>query len=122
LDAGYTPLLTPPALSDDSLPINVDGDRAAAKTAAALGAADLVVLSNVRGLLADKSDPASRIDRLKASDLQSAIAAYAEGRMKIKLLAAAEALQSGVQRVCIGGAKSAAPIRGALAGDATVIE
>src|SRR5690606_34372869 len=33
LAAGYLPILTPPALSDEGVAINVDGDRAAAATA-----------------------------------------------------------------------------------------
>jgi acetylglutamate/LysW-gamma-L-alpha-aminoadipate kinase len=55
LTAGYTPVLCPPALSDQGELINVDGDRAAAATAVALGAATLVILSNVTGRLARRA-------------------------------------------------------------------
>src|SRR5436189_234708 len=51
LEAGYTPVVSPPAISTGNEPINVDADRAAARTAAALCASSLLLLSNVRGLL-----------------------------------------------------------------------
>jgi len=121
LDRGMTPVLTPPALSDDGLAINVDGDRAAAKTAAAVSADTLVILSNVPGLLANREDLTSRIARIDAAELDQAANTYAQGRMRIKLLAAGEALRSGVSRVAIGGALGPRPIQRALEGDATMI-
>ena len=51
LESGLLPVLTPPAASTEGEAINVDGDRAAALTAAALGAHTLVILSDVPGLL-----------------------------------------------------------------------
>jgi len=59
LDAGRVPVLTPPAGTPEGVAINVDADRAAAATAAALGADELLLLSNVRGLLRDPADPGS---------------------------------------------------------------
>jgi len=38
LDAGYTPVVSPPAIAEDGGIVNVDADRAAAAVAAALGA------------------------------------------------------------------------------------
>ncbi len=43
--------VVPPLASSADGPLNVDGDRAAAAVAGAIGATDLVILSNVRGLL-----------------------------------------------------------------------
>jgi len=45
----------------------------------------------------------------------------AQGRMKKKVLGAAEALSGGVARVILGDARSAQPISRALAGQGTVI-
>jgi [amino group carrier protein]-L-2-aminoadipate 6-kinase len=120
LGAGHLPVVTPPAASFDGVAINVDGDRAAAAIAAALGATDLVILSNVPGLLGDLSDEASLVPALARSGIDAAIA-HAGGRMKKKLLGAAEAIDGGVGRVVLGDARIAAPISAALAGRGTVI-
>jgi acetylglutamate/LysW-gamma-L-alpha-aminoadipate kinase len=121
LDAGYTPVLSPPAISTNSEPINVDADRAAAKTAAALGARDLLLLTNVPGLLSRFPEEDSLVARLSRSELESA-QALAQGRMKKKVLGAGEALAGGVRRVVIGDARVEEPISVALAGAGTVVE
>lgn len=122
LGAGYFPVLTPPAVSFEGEAINVDGDRAAAATAAALGAQQLVVLSNVPGVLGSFPDEASLISRISRGELEDAAQRYAEGRMRIKLLAAGEALEAGVRQVIIGDSRREHPIREALEGCGTVIE
>ena len=53
-----SPVVPPYAASADGL-LNVDGDRASAAIAGALGAAELVILSNVRGLYRSFPDEAS---------------------------------------------------------------
>lgn len=117
---GYRPVLTLPALAADGVAVNVDGDRAAAAVAAALGAEDLVILSNVPGLLRDVGDPASLIPRIAKADLASG-QSVALDRMKKKLLGAEEALAGGVSRVVLGSANRATPVQDALAGHGTVI-
>jgi len=121
LDDGYLPVLTPPALSDDGQAINVDGDRAAAATAAALGAADLLILSNVAGVLRHYPDETTLMRTIPCQGLDDVAETAAEGRMRIKLLGAREALEGGVERVVIGDARRDGPIRAALAGQGTVI-
>ena len=119
LENGYAPVLTLPALTPEGDAVNVDGDRAAAAVAAAMGAEALVILSNVPGLLRDPDDPATLVPRLAAQDLASD--AYARGRMKKKLLGASEALAGGVERVILAGTSGKTPVRDALAGMGTVI-
>lgn len=121
VDAGYAPVIAPPAASTSGEAINVDGDRAAAMMAGFLGADELVILSNVPGLLRSFPDEATLIPRLKAAGLEEAIG-FAEGRMKKKVLGASEAFQGGVKRVVFADARIAEPIRNALAGNGTVIE
>jgi [amino group carrier protein]-L-2-aminoadipate 6-kinase len=120
LRAGHLPVVTPPASSFAGVAINVDGDRAAAAIAAALGATDLVILSNVPGLLADVDDASSLIPSVPRASVEATIPG-AGGRMKKKLLGAAEAIDGGVARVVLGDARIASPIRAALAGRGTVI-
>jgi [amino group carrier protein]-L-2-aminoadipate 6-kinase len=121
LDNGYRPVLTLPALANDGSAVNVDGDRSAAAVAAALGAHDLLILSNVPGLLRDVNDPTSLIPRIAKADLQSG-QDVALDRMKKKLLGAEEALAGGVRRVVLGSANRATPVQDALAGQGTVLE
>jgi [amino group carrier protein]-L-2-aminoadipate 6-kinase len=101
LDAGYTPVIAPLALSQDGERLNVDGDRAASAVAAALNADALVIITNVPGLLANPEDQATLIRTVPADRLADYME-YARGRMRKKLLGAQEALQHGVPRVCIG--------------------
>jgi acetylglutamate/LysW-gamma-L-alpha-aminoadipate kinase len=119
LDAGRVPVLTPPAITPDGVAVNVDADRAAAATAVALGADELLLLSNVAGVLRDPTDTASLI--ANPSDPEE-LAGAARGRMKNKVLAAQEACAGGVARVVIGSAVTPDAIARARAGAGTVLE
>ena len=120
LENGYLPVVTPPAISTESEAINVDGDRAAAKIAAALDADKLVILSNVPGLLRDFPDESTLIERIDPARAQESME-HAQGRMRIKVLGAMEAIEEGVGQVVFGDARIEAPVRAALAGKGTVI-
>ncbi len=120
LEGGHVPVISPPAISYEGVAMNVDGDRAAAAIASALGADHLLLLSNVPGLLRDFPDEASLVGSLTHDELDGAMA-LAHGRMKKKLLGAGEALAGGVSRVVIGDARVPRPISRALAGAGTVI-
>lgn len=120
MSLGRVPVLTPPAITPEGVAINVDADRAAAATAAALGADELLLLSNVPGLLRDPADPGSLIESVTPDTLELARTA-AKGRMKNKVLAAEEALDAGVPRVVIASAGGEHPIRSARSGRGTVL-
>jgi len=120
LAAGYTPVIAPLALGTAAERLNVDGDRAAAVLAGALGARALIILSNVPGLLANFPDESSLVRRVEPSRLDAA-ESLAQGRMKKKLLAAREALVRGVPAVILADSRRPNPVRAALAGEGTVI-
>lgn len=120
LDAGYLPVLTPPAISFEGEAINVDGDRAAAALAVALGAPSLLLLSNVPGLLHSFPDEASLVRSVNAKNMEE-VMPLALGRMKKKLLGAAEAIAGGVERVVLGDARISEPVSRALTGVGTVV-
>ena len=68
LDAGYTPVIAPLAISYEGDAVNVDADRAAAMVAGAVKAEQLIILSNVPGLLRqfpDESTLITHIDKAK---------------------------------------------------------
>lgn len=112
LNAGYTPVIAPLALSYEGERLNVDGDRAAAAIASALHADALVILTNVPGLLTDTQDTTSVIRTIPADQLADFMR-YAQGRMRKKLLGAQEALQGSVPQVYIGCGSLLAVLNGA---------
>jgi len=118
--AGCVPVVSPLAISVAGEPLNVDADLCAAAIAGAFRARRLVILSNVPGLLEDPADPRSLIRSITAQSLAS-YQRYAVGRMKKKILAAAEALESGVEEVIIGDARVDDPVTQAVNGGGTVI-
>ena len=115
LEGHGLPVLPPLAVSDDGDCLNVDGDRAAASVASALGADALVILTNVPGLLRSVDDPASLVREASVAEAE----ALAQGRMKKKALAAREALEAGVRRVVIASGRVDRPLRRALEGEGT---
>lgn len=112
LDAGYTPVIAPLALSYEGERLNVDGDRAAASVASALQAEALAIMTNVPGLLRDHQDYSTLIRDIPADQLGDYMD-YARGRMRKKLLGAQEALAGGVERVYIGSGSLRDVLRGA---------
>lgn len=121
LDAGYTPVVCPPAVSTEGEAINVDGDRAAAMIASALGARQLIILSNVPGLLRQFPDESTLIPHIRYGELEQALS-FAEGRMKKKVLGASEAIAGGVAQVVFADGRVAGCVQAAMAGRGTVIE
>ncbi|MFN8565641.1 MAG: [LysW]-aminoadipate kinase, partial [Anaerolineae bacterium] len=92
--------------------------RASAAIAGALGAAELVILSNVRGLYRSFPDESSFVPRVERREIERALD-WAHGRMKRKVLGAQEALAAGVQRVVIADGRADSPVTGALSGQGT---
>ena len=93
---GYVPVVSPVGLGDDGLAFNINADVVAARLASALGAAKLIYLSDVPGLL-DGDEVVSELDgdQLKARLDRGEIT----GGMKPKLEAALGALRQGVASV-----------------------
>jgi acetylglutamate/LysW-gamma-L-alpha-aminoadipate kinase len=120
LDNGYLPVVAPLAVSAAGEALNVDGDRAAAAIAAALGAEALLLLSNVPGLMERFPDESSLVAHIPRAQLDDFLP-FAQGRMKKKLLGAAEAVGQGVGRVVLADARVPGCVSRALEGAGTVI-
>ncbi len=120
LDAGYVPVVAPLAISPEGDALNVDADRAAAMVAGAVNAEQLIILSNVPGLMRQFPDESTVIAHIDRARVEQSLD-FAEGRMKKKVLGASEALQVGVGKVVFADGRIDAPIAGALAGKGTVI-
>lgn len=122
LNAGYTPVIAPNAISYESEGLNVDGDRAGAAIAAALHADTLLILTNVPGLLRDVNDEDSLMTSIPQAQAEDYLDRYAEGRMKRKILGAVEAMRDGVKEVIIADGRVSEPVSRALDGHGTVIK
>lgn len=120
VENGYTPVIAPLAIGAECERLNVDGDRAAAMVAGAVGAETCIILTNVPGLMANFPDEASVIGHIPAEGVAKAIE-IAGGRMKKKVLAAQEALELGVTRVILADSRKPQPIQAAVKGIGTVI-
>jgi acetylglutamate/LysW-gamma-L-alpha-aminoadipate kinase len=116
--AGYVPVVSPPVGGDGDTPLNVDADRLAANLAAALAARALVLLTDAPGVLRDPDDPATLVPT--AEDHEELLV-LARGRMKLKIVAAGEALAGGVATVAIADGRRLSPVDAALAGEGTVL-
>jgi acetylglutamate/LysW-gamma-L-alpha-aminoadipate kinase len=117
---GFTPVVSPLAISPEGNALNVDADRAAAYVAGAVQAEQLVILTNVPGLLRNFPDESSLIPHIPKAGLEQALS-FAEGRMKKKVLGATEALDLGVAKVVFADGRIEHPLVGALEGKGTVI-
>ena len=115
LDSGSVPVICPPALGHDGVPINVDGDRLAAELAIALGADRLVIFSDAPGFLADPADTSSTVATATLDDL-AGLEAAAIGRARVKLVAVERALRGGVGGVGLCDGTRIRPLGDALAG------
>ncbi|MCX6462557.1 MAG: acetylglutamate kinase [Pseudonocardiales bacterium] len=93
--AGRIPVVAGIAPDVDGQVYNINADSAAAALAAALGAAKLVVLTDVEGLYQDYPDPASLVSELTADELEPMLPALESG-MAPKMEACLRAVRGGV--------------------------
>ncbi len=117
---GLTPVISPLAISREGVALNVDADRAAAMIAGAIGAEQLLILTNVSGLMQKFPDESTLIRHIPRLGLDNALN-IAEGRMKKKVLGACEAMELGVRKVVFADGRGENPLTAALAGEGTVI-
>jgi acetylglutamate/LysW-gamma-L-alpha-aminoadipate kinase len=88
--------------------------------AVALHAQALLVFSNTAGLLERLEDPHSTVPEIALDRLDDYLA-LAQGRMKKKVLAAADAVRRGVGEVILADANRENAVERALAGEGTHI-
>jgi acetylglutamate kinase len=101
LDAGVLPVVSPISLGLDGHTYNVNADHAAAALACALGASELVFLSNVPGVLGEEMAGAC-IPQMTPAEVEALIeAGTIHGGMVPKARSALRALEAGVRRVRI---------------------
>ncbi len=118
LKLGVTPVIAPVAMGEEGEPLNVDADRVAAYVAGSIKAEEIVVLTDVEGLIVN----GKLVSRVSAGELDGYIKLARHG-MRRKLYAAKEALNMGVKRVVIASGLKPNPVSTALKHEScTVIE
>lgn len=116
LSQGMVPVIAPIALGEENEPLNVDGDRAAAALAAALGAQKLILFTDVDGYFRNfPNDLAQRATQGEIALFQKT----ASAGMKRKLVAVSEALSGGVPEAIITSGLRESPLSAALEGAGT---
>ena len=71
LNNGYIPVVASVSSDADGNIYNVNADTAAARVAAALKAENLILMTDIRGLLMDKNDESTLISEVNVSDVPS---------------------------------------------------
>jgi acetylglutamate/LysW-gamma-L-alpha-aminoadipate kinase len=109
LKQGYTPVISPIAISEESDFLNVDGDRAAAYVAGKIQSDKVLFLTNVDGLLIDEK-LVKNLTLAEAKEIRPKIGFG----MEKKILAATEALDMGVKEALIANGQKENPISAAI--------
>ncbi len=102
LDNGYIPVVSTVGYDDEGHIYNVNADTASAVIAGALGATSLILMTDTKGVLRDKDDESSLIEKIWVSDIPSFIKqGIISGGMIPKIECCREAIRRGVEKVFI---------------------
>ena len=99
LSNGYIPVVATVGIDENRHVMNVNADTAAAAIAGALGAENIVMMTDIRGLMRDTADPDSLIPFVHIGDVPDLIErGIVKGGMIPKVKCCADAVKLGVKR------------------------
>lgn len=99
LDNGYIPIIATVGVDENSQAYNINADTAAAKIAAELGAENLILMTDIRGLLRDKDDEETLISVVNVSQVPKLVSQkIISGGMIPKIQCCVESIRRGVNR------------------------
>lgn len=102
LDSGYIPVIATVATDENGQIYNINADTAAARIASALGAENVILMTDIRGLLRDKNDEETLIPVVQVSEVPYLInQGIISGGMIPKIQCCVEAVRRGVNRAFI---------------------
>ena len=102
LALGYVPVISTIGYDDDGNVYNVNADTAAAAIAGALSAENLILMTDIAGLLENKDDPSSLIKKVYVSDIPAYVKqGIISGGMIPKIECCKEAIRRGVKKAVI---------------------
>ncbi len=102
LNNGYVPVIATVATSANGQAYNINADTAAARIASCLRAENLVLMTDIAGLLEDKDDPSTLMSSVNVSDVPYLKSTgIISGGMIPKIECCVEAVRRGVKKTCI---------------------
>lgn len=102
LNNGYVPIISTVATSADGQSYNINADTAAARIASCLRAENLILMTDIAGLLKDKDDPRTLIPTVNVSDVPYLKkTGIISGGMIPKIECCVEAVRRGVKKTSI---------------------
>ena len=103
MENGFIPVVSTVAQGvDGAAAYNINADTAAAEIAIALGAQNLILLTDIAGVMRDPKDPATLIPEIKVDDIEGLIdEGVIKGGMIPKIRCCADALHKGVAHAVI---------------------
>ena len=102
LNNGYIPVIATVATDESGQVYNINADTAAARIAAALQAENLILMTDIRGLLRDKDDESTLIPEVQVSEVPGLVKqGIISGGMIPKIDAALDCVRRGVTKTCI---------------------
>ena len=102
LNNGYIPVVSTVGCDKSGNAYNINGDTAAAYIAGALNAENLIMMTDIAGVLRDKDDPSTLIQEISQDDLPALYeSGVISGGMIPKVECCATALKRGVKNVVI---------------------
>ncbi len=102
LEKGYLPVIATVGVDDSGQIYNINADTAAAKIAASLGAENVILMTDTRGLLRDKDDESTLIPAVNVSEVPHLVKqGIISGGMIPKIECCVEAVRRGVKKAVI---------------------
>lgn len=102
LEKGYIPVISTVGCDDEGNVYNINADTAASRIAGKLGAESLILMTDIAGVMRDKSAPASLISEISVSDVPRLVReGIISGGMIPKAECCVEAIRRGVKKVFI---------------------
>ena len=99
LDHGYIPVIATVATDEQGTVYNVNADTAAAEIAAALGAENIITLTDIRGLMNDIQDESTLIPHVTVDEVDGYIqSGVISGGMIPKIRSCERAVRAGVKK------------------------
>jgi len=102
LDKGYIPVVSTLGCDREGNVYNINGDTAAARIAGAVGAERMIMMTDISGILKDRDDPDSLIQRISVNEAAKLKEqGIVSGGMIPKVECCIDAIRRGVDRVTI---------------------
>ncbi len=102
MNMGYIPVISSLGCDDEGNVYNINADTAAARIAGELKAESLIMMTDIKGVLRDKNDPESLIEKIYVSDAKELMnQGIISGGIIPKMECCIQAIRRGVKKVFV---------------------